>query len=67
MNSNESRFARFVAHEQSSVDWPIEPTRSALIVEGGITEANIRTSFAWWRAILESLDEFMRKREEKAK
>lgn len=29
------------------------------IVEGGITEANIRTSFAWWREVIKSFDVFM--------
>jgi hypothetical protein len=29
------------------------------VVEGGITEANIRTGFQWWLAIIQSFDEFM--------
>lgn len=30
-----------------------------VVVEGGITEDNIRITFAWWRAVLDSFDEFM--------
>lgn len=33
-----------------------------VIVEGGITDANIRITFAWWRAVIESVEDFMRDR-----
>ena len=33
-----------------------------VIVEGGITEANIRITFAWWRGVLQSFDDFMAER-----
>ncbi len=34
-----------------------------VIVEGGITDANIRTTFAWWRAVVESFEDFMKERQ----
>lgn len=33
-----------------------------VVVEGGITADNIRVTFAWWRAVLKSFDEFMEDR-----
>ncbi len=33
-----------------------------VIVEGGITDDNIRATFAWWRVVIESFDSFMKDR-----
>ena len=33
-----------------------------VIVEGGVTTDNIRATFAWWREVLRSFDEFMEER-----
>jgi len=33
-----------------------------VIVEGGVTDANLRATFAWWRAVIESFEEFMGER-----
>ena len=34
-----------------------------VIVEGGVTEENLRVVFAWWRAVIESLHDFMENHE----
>ncbi len=33
-----------------------------VIVEGGITDDNIRVTFDWWRAVIESFQDFMKDR-----
>ena len=33
-----------------------------VIVEGGITDENIRVTFSWWRAVIESFEDFMKDR-----
>ena len=33
-----------------------------VIVEGGVTDANLGASFAWWRAVLASFHDFMEER-----
>ncbi len=30
-----------------------------VIIEGGVTDANIRSNYKWWRQVMKSLDEFL--------